>query len=299
MSIDSGFVAGFEKAAAEEEEKKKITPLKASLGVGGAVGGGSVLRDTAKSVRNELAARKLTPQTHAEMMKNLKPGDVLTFRSRQKPSKVMGPIDDKLLMGMGTGSPYSHAGIYLGDGKLMQAKGPNKKSKIERLSNYIQHDEEVRAFRPKDKKSGTRAAAKAKKLTGIPYALDPEDMTDYAKKQIFGGGKAPAKSCNPRTGICYPLVADAYGDKTFKRREIGYNELADKKKFDIVAQSHGAKKYKPQSMFKSDVLGAHVVRPLLRGAAYGGAAAIGTYGLAKALDLVSKSKKKEDKKSSK
>lgn len=301
--------SGFEKAAEKEEKKKGISPAGAALGVGGAVAGGKFLADTGSTVLHERQISKLPTKTHQELLKELKPGDVLTFRDREAEIAGKGKKRlqrEKFMMGMGTGSPYSHSAVYTGDGKILQAKGLVRKSKQEKLLDYVTPKEEIRVFRHKDKAQSSAAAARSANLTGIPYLADgTKSVSEYGVRQIIGGGTKPAKiptkrmsakakaKCNPKSGICYPLVADAYGDKTFSKREIGYKDVAHNPQFEAVVKSTGSRKYKPQSMLRHDVFGAHVARPAINALKWGLPLAGATYGLGKAIEIVSGKKKGE------
>lgn len=292
--LTTNFFRGFEKGAASsgDETKKELTPGKAALGVGGAVGVGSFGADTAKTIAHERRISKLPNQTHAELLKSLKPGDVLTFRDRE--AEIAGSPKrlkrEKFLMGMGTGSPYSHAAVATGKGKILQAKGMGRSSKEERLLDYVMPKEEVRVFRHKKEPEAVNAAKRAKNLTGIPYSEGgTKSVTEYGRRQVLGGGTAPADvptkkldrkgkaKCNAKSGICYPLAADAYGKKTFKRREIGYQDLARNPNFEAVGRSSGSHKYKPQSLFRADVAGAHIARPAVKALKWALPAAGATY----------------------
>lgn len=306
MTRISQFLMGFEKAAStssgEDDRKSRITPGGAALAAGGVTGAGVFGTDVARNVMHERKISKLPNMTHKELIKNLRPGDILTFRDRE--AEIAGAPKilhgEKFLMGMGTGSPYSHAAVHIEGGKILQAKGLGRKSKEEHLRDYVLPKEEIRVFRHKDQRVSGDAAKRSKNLTGIPYSEGTKDVTDYGKHQLLGGGEAPAdiptkkldrkakKKCNPKSGVCYPLAADAYGKKTFKKRNIGYQDLAHHPDFEVVGRSSGSMKYKPQSLARADALGAYVARPAIKALKWGLPIAGATYLGAKAMQLMGK-----------
>lgn len=226
----------------KEDFVDRHSPGALAAMTGGSIVGANVARhNIAHAVR---AAKESKLDTHdiGHVHKKLQPGDVFFSRSPRKESPAYKDVKEKWrdtpvtgkkwfekirkhfpsfreqdLIRMYGGHPLYHAGIYVGDGKVIHAADEARGVVKEDIGKAFEHGSKVHFYRAKgaDKKEVESAVNFAHKSVGKPYEgrkwINKEILRELVgrRKPVSGG-----KVCNQY--VCTTLVSNAY-PKKFKK----------------------------------------------------------------------------------
>lgn len=182
---------------------------------------------------NQAKANRLS-----KLERSMKPGDIiLTTKGLSRPKGVLDRTE--LFIGENiahVGRKYHHAGIYAGDGRIVDMRITGLKERgLDSLG-----EASVQVFRPKlPEKDKLLAVRRMRAMSGKSYAT-PQVIKATAGyiAGIKGDTKAPAEEL-----ICTGAVAEAYeGKLDFGRRRdiVGPWDIANSDKLRYVTHSKGS-----------------------------------------------------------
>lgn len=146
-----------------------------------------------------------------ELTKKLKPGDVLfTAPRRSKMRSAFGKYLFKPVSRMVQRTDYGHSSIYVGNGKVMEARiGEGTKA---RPIAEVAAKNNIVVMRPKVPPAERRQAVRfAKSQKGVPYST--KDLLSTLNP--FRGHRKGRKPEEAKSHICSGLIANAYARRKF------------------------------------------------------------------------------------
>jgi len=161
----------------------------------------------------EKIAKALQTYSVEELSKKLKPGDILTTQRRTTNS--WGESLNKVLLGFFQGTPYTHTGLYIGDGDIVDAgkwgKGDKAETRVHKvkLKDFAKRYK-IRALRVRgSNKVKKDAVAYAKEQVGKDYNMSGVLRLAFP---VFGKVKATERIRKKVVDelFCSELVANAY-----------------------------------------------------------------------------------------
>ena len=143
---------------------------------------------------------------------NIQPGDILLSRAKDSPiSTTIAGI---------THSLWSHAFLYIGDGKIIDAI--YKGVKIRKLDSYLTSEYSLGLFRyitPLTEDQQTKIVSAARKFAGLQYGW--LQLGWQLILRLFGKSEDPDWALEVKPGvICSELVAKAYDKIGIRFKDI-------------------------------------------------------------------------------
>lgn len=192
------------------------------------------LEKIAEAVAVEQAKQRHSVRSARQLMKTLKPGDILFTAPHRKRSggfmgKVFKPLSRKI-----QGTDFGHTAMYVGDGKIVDTR-IEREAKAEPLDKLIRKNNVV-AVRPKGVTPTERkkAVEYAKSAIGTPYSKRALLRAATPFQGKFKG-KGPEKS---KSLMCSGLAANAYSKRKFapvSRKYIRPSQILSSKQVTPVA----------------------------------------------------------------
>lgn len=249
---------------------KDITPAQSAVLAASGVLGGNIARHNIANLIRQRKERGPTEQL-SKVKDKLKPGDIFFSRSPRSESplfvkphfkkfkflnKIAPEIREQDLIRLHGGDQFYHAGIYIGNGKVIHAKDEVSGVKRESLNRAFKKGSKIHFYRtPGSAQEKNRAVSYARKFVGKPYLSDKDIMGDIAKE--YTGPRA--KTGRKCTGhVCTTLVTEAY-PKQFKKHWDQPQDMMGK--LELVAKTQ---KGKAKDLTLAQKIPPHVLSPIAR-----------------------------------
>ena len=274
--VKLAFWKGFIKQANEELTDAQKAGIAGVAGTGTAataISASNLIKDKLEDVRGFKAKKK------RDFIKNLKPGDVLYsgYHSKDSPDlHVAGrkmPLKASEIAQLASGTPYYHAGVYLGKGRVGHAGGKDEKFKVTKLDKSMSGSR-YKAYRPELSKKEVDSAVKYIEGLGkkkVKYKTDADTIAQGAR-MLFdptGGPKTDRKTC--KGVVCNTAVTKAY-NKALPNEYAHVHDVRSSGKFKYLGQYNNIK----SPALREKVI-QRFVYPALRGLKWGAGAAGLTY----------------------
>jgi len=158
-----------------------------------------------------------------KFLEHLEPGDIILTSANESKAGVGEKIWNTLSK-ITTGSKWTHAGIYVGEGKMLHSyegiksfgqyvPGSKKKVRIHSVNSMAKLNKDMLAVRPDVKqKEREKAVNTAKTLVGIPYS----DRNLYLAA-LGGGGIREEIVKKPKSSICTGILGFVYDKLDFRK----------------------------------------------------------------------------------
>lgn len=194
----------------------------------------SPVEKTSEAAPVEVAKKQHSMKNEGQLMKTLKPGDLIFSAPHRKAGKgfmgrVFKPISRKI-----QGTDFGHTAMYVGDGKIVDTR-IEREAKTESLKKLITHNNIV-AVRPRGASIHERkkAVEYAKAHVGTPYSKSALLRAATPFQGKFKG-KGPEESS---AVMCSGLAANAYSRRKFapvSRKFIRPSQILTSKQVKPVA----------------------------------------------------------------
>lgn len=268
------FWKGFEKRAQSTAAGSDSSPSPLAVGAGTSAAY-LAAHNARRSLQDFREGRIQADKSVGSFQSKLKPGDVFLSRSPRKnydnlkfrvgggkPSKL--PLKAVDAYRLGAGDIYHHAGVYLGNGKVIHTGGQGDDTYIQKLHEAVKGDD-VKVYRfAKGEKEQQAAAGRARKLKGLKYHTD-KTLASYPLKTSLGLGATPNPGACVRKGeriLCTNVATRAHPN-IFSKQDVSHADIRANRKGSMVARFNQAGK--PQAI---EHLVPRVVWPAIRSLRY-------------------------------
>lgn len=213
-----------------------------SIGVGVAAGAATT---TAAVIKHNIDLNKDLAEIKGHRVNGLndlaakmRPGDVLVQGYNRKTSynpfgKI--PIKNSDMIQSFYGTPYTHAAMYEGKGKVIHSSGQGETIKRRGFKDLMKGTDAVAIRYKVSDKGSAKALAHAQSQIGKPYT-GGVDMAKAVGKELFGAGTKIKGKCNTHT--CTTVINDSYKSKSKSLHEHPL-EAVRRGDAEIVGYHHG------------------------------------------------------------